>query len=257
VAKTTKEVHDKVLVNSLKEIKPYYNRVLCKSLYNNLENETPGGILKASEVFNRDQYLAKNVNRIFEVIKPPEKLDCYDWECDIETKEGDVIWVAFTDSLRCPVVEVDGEIYHFINYYDIKLIQRKVRDFNYEEYGSNGYLIEDDVTYQIIPTNGYVICEVVKEKKKVLSFEREFVNKHYGTVKYLGKPNRGYHRKIDGVWKLFDWDGGRDLKCKDKVFIVIAKYSMDLESDVHARFGGGSKKYFSVQRRFIDAVVEN
>lgn len=164
-----------------------------------------------------------------------------EWECDIETIEGDIIIHDYLDSMNAQkfVVNGDNTVYYMIPYSGIYLIIRG-----------------NDV---IVP-NGYVILEDIFIKKRYLNYEKEEIDTKFAIVKYVGKPVKRYYNK------LFDC-GIVDVKAGDKV-LIDKKYSLSyvdkitgekrmrriyLEVSYHSFL---KENLFRVKRNEILAIIE-
>ena len=232
--KTLKEKHKSVEIKDIKKLKPVNNYVICKKIGNNLNSTTPAGIYKASEYFNRDQWLTQNVERVLEIVAVPDELDDsfgY-WKTTMDAKPGDKAIVSFHDSLNCSVVISGGHEYRILRYFSIiTLIRNK----------------------KLIPVNGYMLFTQVPVKYKTTLAVPDFMKKkldlRYGVIEHLAPPNE-YYTKEDKQ----DLDKGIDVKKGDKVVFIspLDLYAPKLESEIHSTLG---KKYRYCQRFRIGGKI--
>lgn len=212
------------------------NKVLIQ--YNEEEyNKTEGGIITI-----RDQDFAGHAIRRGKVIKLPNKLTCVrgnglsmSWECDIDIKVGDIVYMTPQDSYHCYPFRHEDKIMKLVNYEGIILAKRK-----------------DD----IIMCNGYVLLEKEMHTISFGKFEKEEERKNYGTVKAIGKPNRRRKEFNNKLKKdiLVD-DSQMNLKVGDKVYIHDPTRVFELEDFSHAKFD--NRKIYNVcSRRRISAILE-
>jgi len=101
---------------------------------------------------------------------------------------------------------------------------------------------------EIIPLNGYCLCEEVLEKRlSDMQVTDPKVDNRFGKVVYLAEPNREYRQS-----KTTD---EAEVAVGDVIIKRKAAIHILLESKDHARFDG-DKMYFIIQRRDIYGVVE-
>lgn len=228
------------------------NLVLCKLKKKTNQYKTKGGLILMSDGFDMDQFHNANINRVFEVVQTPDKL-MYEkeagWETEMELKPGDEIWVGSTEADNAKKTQVDEEEYYLINYYHIRLAKRILKDrvFSYSAKGGN-YIVEDDVSYEIIPLNGNIVCEEVEKEHKALNHTVKKIDKTKAKVLYIGKQNSAY---FYGGKKRFP-ECAIELK-KGDIIIKNPYYHRHLESDKFLWFNG--KRLLTMQKRYIDAVV--
>jgi len=222
-------------INDFKQV--LNNRVLIRTAIRNEDRTTKGGVyyIAPSET---DWRPAEHTNRISEVVLPPKKLnfsnrptdyDSMPWDADVEIKAGDIVWHDFMAVHNCPVILSDAqpdEEYKLVNYQDLYVVKR------------------DE---EIIPLNGYCLCEEVSEERlSDMQVTDSKVDKRFGKVAYLGKPNREYRQSTftdDAEVAV----GDIIIKRKPDIHIL-------LESEEHRQL---DKMYFIIQRKDIYGVVEN
>ena len=236
-----------ITLNSISEIKSLLtcrNQVLVKRVYDNLNDTTPSGVIKAVDPSFRPNVHA---DRISEVVLVPEGLYYYpemyphkkatesiDWDTAMELKAGDIVWHTFMELSDTYNIEVrdSKELYKLLRYEDFYLAKR----------GD-----------ELIMLNGYCLCEeVLKDRiNKFDVLERE-VDMSLGKIALLGNRNGAY--RIRGGAK--DLDGDDILKVGDIILKRRPDVHIRLEEDVHARFPLEKKMYFIIQRRDIFAVID-
>ena len=261
----TKEIHDKFKIKSLDSFRAQNGLVVCEVLTDNANSRTKSGIYKVSKEANRDQYLNQNANRVVRVVKLPKSLPPHRWKTNIELKVGDIAWVSPFNAVNCPMIILDDKEYSLISYYDFRVAKR--RNFKREINcvvdkdgkgkrvlkGNKKYMIEDEKVHEIIPLNGYLMCEEVYTKKKALDYEKDVLTTKYGRIKYVGEPNEYYISTVGGRRLKQDLDGGCDVKSGDLV-LKEERIHMRVEEPLHLHFDGKTV-YFVIQRRHIMVIL--
>lgn len=261
-----KPIHGKIKLDSLIGFKPINNLVLCKSLYDNEEDRTKAGVYKMSPAMNKNEFLHSHANRIVEVVKVPDGLTFKskptntkytytgNWICDMELKEGDIAWVTGSHAVNNLQVAINGDTYELMNYFEFIVAKRRSTHRDMSKRLKGKYIEEDDVFWEIIPLNGYVICEETKEIHEFGEYKNETIDKSRGIVRFIGKPNRGYFKNN----RIIDMDGGYDLKYGDLVLktkeAIASGMHPNLESEEHLRFNG-DKTYFYLHRKYLDCTL--
>ena len=215
-------------INQIKKV--LNNKVLLRTVYKATEQRRSGIYLIAPS--ETDWRPAEHTNRISEVILPPESLFFNDksnrslpWKTEIEIKKGDIVWHDFMAANNCIVIKTDKqpeEEYKLLDYNDIYVIKR------------NG---------DLIPINGYILCEEVKEKKSDLEIS-EKTDKRFGRVAYVGKKNKRYQNPH--ITEDIDISVG-DIIIKRRADVHIL-----LESEDHRQL---DKPYFIIQRKDIYGIL--
>jgi len=262
-------------ISQIRKLISSRNQVLVKTLDKNEDSRTPSGIYKVGDT---DFNPAKHANRISEVIMVPDTLyygltwhkvypkasESMPWRTDMELQVGDIIWHDYMNSLNCAVIDVDDERdeqYKLLNYYDIYVAKREVdiRNVSRKLTGAGinylwgcHYIEENNRGYQIIPLNGYVLCEeVLEERKSSMDVLEKHVDQRFGRVAFMGKKNYGYRReRIRKPPVEMDFDGDMDLTPGDIIVKKNPKIHIMLEDPVHCRFNGDTL-YFVIQRKDI------
>lgn len=199
-------------------------------------NKTEGGIIIVRDM----DFAAHSVRRAL-VIKLPEKLTCIkgdgstmSWECDIDIKEGDIVYMNHQNSYHCYPFNYEDKLFKLVNYDGIIFAQR------------------DE---EIVMCNGMVLLEKYYDTIGYGKFEKKVENKKFGYVKAIGKPNRRIKSYCKKTKKetLID-DSQINLNIGDKVFIHDPSRVFELEDYAHAKFD--NRKIYNVcSRRRISAIV--
>lgn len=241
-----REIHRTINVNSILDFKPVNNYVLCRRVRSNFNPDEKTGLIKATHHFNRDQYLPQNVERVFEVISLPDKLDeniGHYWHAEIELKIGDYVIVEYFASLFSNVMMADGYEYRAIPYYKIitKIEQSK-----------NGGIWD-----RIQPINGYILFTPVYEKMPdfiIVPDSAKRIDPRYGMIEFVSPANKYYLRE-----KKEYLDQDIKIKKGDKVMFIKVHENVDptkfapiLENKMHKVLG---KMYYYCQRSRIAAKM--
>lgn len=251
-----KEVHLTYNTKDVSEIKLINNKVLCKRLTDNVHNKTNSG-LYYPESMHENQRLGDNVDVVYEVAGVPDKLVVRPgfWKTEIEIEVGDIVWANRKDALHCMVVVDKGGIeYRLISYYSLIVAQREVHEFEWGHKSS--YIIKDDLTYKVIPLNGYVLCSDIKSPASSTVITTNKILREEAKVEYVGKPNEYYMRGK----KHIDLDGEISLKPKQRIHLDIPNKNKDIinrayvEDSKFTRFNKDNM-YFYIQRRSINAIL--
>ncbi len=236
-----------IVLNSISEITSLLtcrNQILVKRVYDNLEDTTPSGVIKAVDPSFRPNIHA---DRISEVVLVPDSLYYYpdmykhkhatesiDWDTTMELRVGDIVWHTFMELADTYNIEVRDEdaLYKLLRY----------EDFHFAQRGE-----------ELIMLNGYVLCEeVLKDRFNDFDVLDQEVDMRLGKIALLGNRNRAY--RIRGGAK--DLDGDDILEVGDIILKRRSDIHIRLEEEVHARFPLERKMYFIIQRRDILAVID-
>jgi hypothetical protein len=246
-----KEKHQTVYVDSIDDLMPISNMVLCRSVKRNVGSRTKNGVIISSEYYHMNDYLPVGADRVMEIIKVPEIIQprAGMWMPEIELQPGDIAWCSFIGSLNCVhILDKSGVIYKLIEYFDFKVVRRKT---------ATG---ED-----IIPLNGFVLMkDVYIEKPKISDLDivefKPTIDYTRGIVAYIGKPNKYYTLRMkNGSFVKEDLESKSEIKAGDKVIfddaICYGKIHPYLENKLYKCFDGDNM-YFFLQRKDI-AFIEN
>lgn len=226
---TIREKHQTLNAKNIESVKPENNYVLCKKIQDNFEKRTKGGLFKAARVYNRDQYLPQNVERIFQVVALPDKIEDQSpfWKTPIDIKIGDIVYVEYFESLNSKVIVTKENEYRFIRYFKIITIKR------------------DD---KLIPINGYILFTriplTIKTDLIIPETVKGQLDPRYGIVEFTSPPIEYYFKE--------DKENDKDVEIEvgDKVIFVmpIEKFAPQLEHSLHITL---DKKYFYCHRYSI------
>lgn len=268
-------------LKSIKEIKKLLscnNQVLARTVDKNEESRTKAGLYKVGDT---DFQPAKHANRISEVVMVPDTLyfgltwhkvyphatESMPWRTEQQLLPGDIIWHSYMDSLNCPMITCEDEPeeeYKLLNYYDIYVAKREIaqmssstgftQSFNYgnEQYIKNG----NSEIYLIVPLNGYILCEEVKEEKLGdLDVLDKHIDQRFGKVAFIGKKVTYRRERIGKPPVERDFDGDDEFVPGDIIIKKNPKIHILLEDPLHCRFNGNTL-YFVIQRKDIYAKYE-
>ena len=234
-------------IGEIKKLLSCRNQILVKRKYKNEDHRTASGIYIITDVTFRP---ALHADRIGEVVMIPPGLfyhkrsyrdypyggEALPWDCDLELQVGDIVVHTFMnreDIVNIEVEDEPGELYRMMPYDDIYAARR----------GD-----------EIIPLNGYSLCEEVKKEKpsKIIeTVEEKDIDQTIGRVAHVGKPNRAY-RVGDGTER--DLDGGAVIEPGDIIIKRRGDIHIRLEEDLHNRFFDNPVMYFIIQRKDIMGV---
>lgn len=231
---TIREKHVTVNINNIENVIPQNDYVLCKRLHNNITDLSKGGIQRTTEAWNRDQFLTENVERIFEVVALPKKLNGVKgkWKTKLDLKVGDKIIVQYFGSLNSKVIKTPEAEYRFILYYDI--ITKVYPD-------------------KLTPINGFILFTTLKlafETNLIIPEYARKIDPRYGIIEYTSPPNEYYMREKD-----FDYDKGVDINVGDKVVFIMPldRFAPILEDKKYRTL---DKEYYYCQRNRIGGKVK-
>lgn len=132
----------------------------------------------------KDWSAGEHAERVFKVVKKPQTVffdprypNCNSSATDMEVNVGDTIFINLTESLNTLIFSFKGKRYHTIKYDSIVCALR----------GD-----------EIIPVNGYVLITPIKETRKALSHEVEYIVPNEGEVAHIGSRNKDYKRNYRG-----------------------------------------------------------
>lgn len=234
-----KEKHDLYRALSLDRFKILSNYVLCKPIpYSKI---TASGIVLG--VLNENQYLVENCDRMFEVIKLPQRLRFkgkqqaairpMTWETDMDIQVGDTIWVTPFESVNAIHVKIDKTEYALIHYEEIRAAKR----------GD-----------EVITVNGWLLCEEVKDEHGFGEFKIKSVNDKKLKVLHTAKPNKSYIREYEkGTYSYMDWDIHMEINSGDTVIKIDTRMGTKLEGEMFRKFDG-DKRIIAIQSRHIGGV---
>jgi co-chaperonin GroES (HSP10) len=222
-------------LDDISTLKVLPNKVLVK--FQDHTNKTVGGIITEG-VEQSSEYKAVFSKRVAEVIKVPDKLTCNDkiqssmaWEpAAIEIEPGDIVYFDHQESAHAQRVSSKGIIYSIVNYSSLALAKRGDK---------------------VIMLNGNILFSKSYRKDSADIINKPIENENYGTVRYIGKPNKRYRLKESPHTYRTD---ECDLKVGDRV--VFGMPTWNLEDWAFASFTGDREVLRCGKRYMVSAVVE-
>lgn len=227
---TSAAPREKTQLNALGDKPMVNNLVLIKiDVIPDDGHKLESGIITAGSKWDDASHLARHGT----VIRVPKRLvtrgqstheTAMMWKTIIEIKEGDTVFFGKMASANAPELQVNGDRYYLMPYYE--LIAR-VRN------------------KKIYPLNGYCLVEPVMDKLRIEGLKLDFndkQNKRMGKVKYVGRRNDGYFatQAIDA-----------DVSPGD-IVLFEGNFYTELEQDIYASWG---EKIGFVQRCWISAII--
>ena len=220
---------------------PYIsNHVLVEMVFSSDGVKTKSGIIVG---FNKDVNYAEgsdahdaNLQEVWGVVaRAPEKLyyneddpDSMEWECDMELEVGDKVWGGIIEFANAQEILCEDKLYKLIPYADLYVAKRGE---------------------QVIPLNGYILCQTVKCRKMsdLDYFSEMYVDQTRCIVKYVGKPNKRY--KSDNMVDF------ADLRPEDEIVLVPRTPFQFLERKTYMSAFNGDNLYIVLPRRKVSMVL--
>ena len=224
----------------------------------------------------KDQYLKNYAHRHFEVVEVPDNLvipnsrrllnnqgASITWVTGCEIKKGDIVWVQLRAGQSSFKVTMEGKLCYLVNYANLFVAQR--RRINHE-WGKkvNNVLKKDETLWDVIPLNGYIICETLGKQYNTKLLIPEKSRREKDTrirIMYAGKPvshyiglneiGHFYKKKADNT----------DLKTGDILYprqsgMPGAQFWINIEGEYFHDFNGVNQ-LVAIERRFIMAYERN
>ncbi len=224
-------------------IGPNSNKVLIEVFPDDVK-KTVGGIITEGIAPHNFAGFATRRGKVIKtcnkIIITQNDVDSQIWECDVEVKPGDTVYINHMDAWNSYMfTDDDKRIMRLVPYNSIQLAKR------------------DE---EVIMCNGYILYEQIKNEVKYVlgGKEVELMGNKYveneGIVKYVGSLNRRY--RIPGDKKDLprkDY-GTEELKVGDRFRIEDPRKTWDLECYNFAIFDN-RKMYKIVQRYNISAIL--
>lgn len=185
------------------------NKVIIEITERSKDKKTKGGIILG---YNEDLVYAEgdgsheaDVAEVWGIVRAvPDKLH-YDgkrqdmpWETEIEIKPADMVWFDYFASVNCDVLVSDERAFYVINYCDLYVAKRGE---------------------EIIPLNGYCLCEPIKvkhESKYAVNIGEKYVHDRV-KIAHLATPNKRYQDN-DAVYGTYNSDI-IDVKVGDEILL--------------------------------------
>ena len=238
---------------------PYIsNHVLIEMVFSSDGVKTKSGIIVG---FNKDVNYAEgsdahdaNLQEVWGVVaRAPEKLyyneddpDSMEWECDMELEVGDKVWGGIMEFANAQEILCEDKLYKLIPYADLYVAKRETW---VKRPDPAGYDVERWGGEEIIPLNGYILCQTVKCRKMsdLDYFSEMYVDQTRCIVKYVGKPNKRYKsdNKVDFA----------DLRPEDEIVLVPRTPFQFLERKTYMSAFNGDNLYIVLPRRKVSFVL--
>lgn len=244
------------ILDSIDGVKTGNNKVIVKIHSPNSKDEKEG--LKV--VGDTEWDKAGHTDRIGIAIKVPDKLyyergkmGSMPWQTTMQIKEGDLLLFSYFDSFNADFIIAQGEEYRLIPYQEIYAAKRPFNgsfDWGTDSFKRFFDISKDDHVDEIIPLNGYIICEEFMQEKTsgldVISDKR--VDIRVAKIRYKGRKITEYYNK------RYSDKGFSILRKGD---IVIKKNPADhrlTEDPMHVKFF--DKPHIILQRKDIIGVIK-
>jgi hypothetical protein len=154
------------------------------------------------------------------------------WDTEMELRIGDMVWFNYFASVNCDELVCGDRRFYAISYQDLYVAKRKD---------------------EIIPLNGYCLCEPVR-----IDYESDLaegVVEHYEknkvVVRHLGQPNKRY---FTGGGRQTYHNDIIDVKEGDTV-LLRKNYPLNKIERLDAISTFSDKTYYAIQRRFMEIVL--
>lgn len=168
------------------------------------------------------------------------------WLTTIEAKVGDEVISSYESILYCfndgdtsrTFVDENNDKYFLLDYSDLFISIRN---------------------NEVIPLNGYVICEPMEESVKSTLFIpdqlKKFNSDKFGKVAYIGSANKEYYITNGNKDVRHDLKDATEVSVGD-VVIFDKNCDLPLEYDLHQSLDGRKKTFFRFNRCYIKAIVQ-
>jgi hypothetical protein len=251
------------------------NMVLVKPVHKDIMRKLPGtDLVLGVPTHAKDQYLKNYAHRHFEVVMAPEKLvipnsrrllnaqgAAITWHTECEIKSGDMVWVQLKAGQSAHKVQFDDdpEVYFLINYSSMFVAQRRRTHVEWGKKVEN-VIKKDEVLWDVIPLNGYIICETVEAQKPKTNLILPEIKKEYDPrlrVKYVGKPAK-YYLGLNDIGHFYKKKGDTTkFKSGDLIYprqsgMPGSRFWINIEGEYFHDFNGVNQ-LVAIERRFIMA----
>lgn len=188
----------------------------------------------------------KHVPTSGEVINVCKKLNDFQmhWKTSIEVKSGDLVFYSFEAAYDCLndtgkiFVDENNTKYFLLDYFDLFVAKRGE---------------------EIIPVNGYVLCEPVEEeltsKIQLPEFLKRTRSDKFGRVVYLGARNTEYYLGNGKKEVRHDLKDCHEIAVGD-VVLFDKNCDLPVEYDLHQSLAGRNKTFYRMHRCYIKAIVQ-
>lgn len=234
-----KETHDIAKVDSLEKFRMLSNYLLCRVIP--YPKTTKSGIIIS--IMTENQYMAQNADRVFEVVKLPERLRFVgvqksavrpvSWVTDMDLKVGDKIWVTAFETVNCQQIIIDGQNYSMIHYEEVRAAKRGE---------------------EIITVNGWILCHEIEHEERVLEYSKKKISEKELRVLCPAKANKSYVREYKkGKYTHVYLDLEIEINPGDIIIKYDTRFGTPLEDDMHRTFDGDNK-IICIQSRHIGGI---
>jgi len=212
--------------------------------YSDMEGkDTSSHVADCADVYGT---IVKQVSRLY--FNPKDLSKSMSWDCDVETRIGDLCWTHPLAAKNCEEILVDDKVYKCLRYEDLFVVKRFGVFPSTVIKRSNGNGIKDPREIIVVPLNGNVLLETVyKPKLSEFDVSPPEIDPTRGIVKWTGTNNRQYQTK-----GIADFEG---LKEGDLVVLERGCYPFYLERSRWNAHFDGDNLYFVVQARHVMAVL--
>jgi len=224
------------------------NHVLVEMIHTSVGIKSKGGVILGflvDDVFaegddSHSANMAECYARVYKVPKAlyfnPDDPQSMDWDVDMELQVGDMVWFSIMESKNSPEILCEKTLYKSIPFSDCYIAKRIYKGGPCD-------------SYEVIPLNGYVLCEILYKPKlsdlDVLS--ENTVDKTKGRVKYVGTPPKAYLRK--------EYCHIDDLQVGDEVLFDNPAAVFLLERTKALATFDGDNLYWCCPRRRISLIL--
>jgi hypothetical protein len=177
-----------------------------------------------------------------------KELDFYNmpWLTSIEARIGDEVISSYESILYCfndgdssrTFIDENNDKYFLLDYSDLFIS------------------IRND---EVIPLNGYVICEPVEETVQSTLFIpdqlKRFKSDKFGKVVHIGSVNKEYYITNGNKDIRHDLKDASEVSIGD-IVIFDKNCDLPLEYDLHQSLDGRKKTFFRFNRCYIKAIVQ-
>lgn len=257
-------------LDSIDNIKLINNRVMIK-INPEVYEKTNSGLLVESAAYDNEQNRYKpdhHAVRCGEIVNQAKKFVYHEdgqqsHRTTIETEIGDTVWFPLVESVNGDLFLCKGDYYLVINYETLHVARRRVVLLT-----TSNSLVVDGKLYDVIPLNGYLLCEPIYVEQSKYAIEEKKKNPKLAKVVYSGnpveyrdtKPAIIYSTKVDcrGYTDGKYVPSNGEIKNGDTILIskVVQGAEVMLENDMHLQFDG-KNNYRLVQRKYVDSILKD
>ena len=188
-------------------------------------------------------YVAKVPDKLYFNPDDPASMD---WETDMELQVGDQAWFSLMESKNSVQLVCGGELYKSVPYQDCYVAKRVIQG---SRDGIAGYIGERPDKIEIIPLNGYVLCEPLTMPKlsDLDHLSKDVVDKTRGVIRFIRSAPKAYLRE--------SYCHIEDLRVGDEVLFDRKTPLFYLERMGYTSIFDNGKQYWVVMRRKISLIL--